>query len=766
MTSDALSPSQQGLARQALDLHQGGDLARACAIYRDLLSVHPDNADILSLLGMAECQGGHLAAGVEWLDRSLALDPRQPQAHFNRGNALRGLGRLDEAVASYGLAIDLKPDYVGAHIGRGLALSALGHAAQALTCFDAALALNPNHGPAHFQRGVTLTALGRTDDAVKAYDAALAEVPSFPEALNNRGLALKKQGRHEEALTSFDRASALRPRDAEIENNRGNTLSAMNRFDAAIASYSRAIALNPDYAEAYSNRGNAVRDAGRPQEALADYDRALALRPDYAEAWRNRGNALMDMDRLEEAVASLDRAAALTPDLELLAGHRVEARMRLSDWHGLDEALAQLTAQIAAGVPASTPFLVQTVSDSPDLHRRIAERFASIHAPERRTLPPAGAYAAHGKIRVGYFSSDFRDHPVSHLVAGLFEHHDRQAFEINVFAFGPDSSDGWRSRIRNAADRFIDVAQLSDRDVAERARRLEIDIAIDLNGFTKGCRTGIFAERAAPAQLSHIGYAGTMAAPYFDYLVADPILIPPDRQRFYSEKIAYLPAYQVNDDKRTISARLFSRTELGLPETGFVFCSFNQAYKITPETFDGWMRILRQAPDSVLWLAVRDARAARNLQARAETRGVAAGRLIFAGRLPRLEDHLSRHRAADLFLDSHPYNAMVTGSNALRAGLPLLTRLGASFPARMGASLLHAAGLPELIAETAEAYEAMAVELATHPDRMRAIRQKLADNLPTCALFDTAGATRSLEALYRAIHARVQKGLPPDHIMA
>lgn len=751
-------------ARQAVALHQGGDLAAACAIYRELLAAHPDQADILGLLGMAECQGGNLAAGVDWLDRSLALNPHQPQAHFNRGNALRGLNRLDEAVASYGRATELKPDYLGAHIGRGLALSALGRAAEAVASFDAALHLSPNHAPAHFERGVALMAMGRTDEAVSAYDAALSAHPSFPEALNNRGLALKKRGNHAEALAGFDKALALKPNDAEVENNRGGVLYDLKRFDEAIAAYSRAIALKADYAEAHGNRGNAVRDAGRPLDALADYDRALALRPDYAEAWRNRGNALIDLERLEEAMVDLDRAAALKSDLDLVIGQSLEARMRLSAWDGFDEVLAHLKGQVAASVLAATPFLVQTVSDSPALHRQVAERFAATYAPERHSLPPIGAYAAHDKIRIGYFSSDFRDHPVSHLVAGLFEHHDRSAFEINAFAFGSDSPDEWRSRIRNAADRFIDVSRASDRDVAEQARRLEIDIAVDLNGFTKDCRTGIFAERAAPVQLSHIGYAGTLAAPYFDYLVADPILIPEGQRRFYAEKIAYVPAYQINDDRRAPSDKVFSRAELGLPETGFVFCSFNQNYKITPETFAAWMRILHRVPGSVLWLTVRDAAARGHLQAQAETHGIAAWRLVFADRLPNLGDHLARQRAADLFLDSHPYNAMVTGSNALRAGLPVLTRLGASFPSRMGASLLQAVGLPELIATTADAYEDLAVELARDPERMRSIRQKLADTLPTCALFDTAGATRNLEALYRAIQARAQAGLPPDHI--
>jgi predicted O-linked N-acetylglucosamine transferase (SPINDLY family) len=364
---------------------------------------------------------------------------------------------------------------------------------------------------------------------------------------------------------------------------------------------------------------------------------------------------------------------------------------------------------------------------------------------------------------VGYFSADFSNHATLHLLAGLFEHHDRVKFEVTAFSFGPESQDPMRRRLEAACE-FIDVRERPDREVALLARERQIDIAVDLKGFTQDCRPGIFALRAAPVQVSYLGYPGTLGAPYMDYLIADRVLIPPESAQFYSEKIVYLPdSYQVNDAARVIAERVFSRAELGLPAAGFVYCCFNNNYKITPATFDGWMRILRQVPGSVLWLLEDNAGAAGNLRAAAEARGVSAARLVFAPRLP-VADHLARQRAGDLFLDTLPCNAHTTASDALWAGLPLLTCLGESFAGRVAGSLLAAVGLSELITGSQAEYEALAVGLARDPGRLAGIRTRLAAQRLTAPLFNTELTTRRLEAAYEALVERHRAGLVPGHM--
>jgi predicted O-linked N-acetylglucosamine transferase (SPINDLY family) len=721
------SPQHQMMLQQALALHQAGQLAQAREMYRRMLAVQSQNADLLRLLGTVECQLGQTAEGIRFLDKSLKVSPGQPATWHNRGNALMDVERFGDALAS----------------------------------FDQALALRPDYAEAWFSRGNALQGLERCDEAVASYDKALAIEPGYAEGLFRRGDALIHLHRHDEALASYDKGLSLDPGHAEALSNRGVVLVRLGRLDEALASFDRAVASDPDYAEGWHNRAGARRDAGALDAALSDSDRALALRPDHAEAHYSRGLTLQALGRIGEAIASFDRAAALKPDLDGLAGQALYARLHLADWSGFHDGATRLADRIGRGDNASIPFQVHALLDSPELHRRAAEVYAAGRFPSQTVSPPR--HPRHDRIRIGYFSSDFGNHPVSHLLAGMFERHDRTRFEVFAFSLRPQAEDAWRRRVMNGVEHFIDVSARSDQEIVALTRRHEIDIAVDLNGFTVGNRTGIFAGRAAPVQASYIGFLGTMGAPYIDYLLADATIIPPELDRFYTEKVVRLPSFQLNDDRTPVPETTMTRAEAGLPEAGFVFCSFNQNYKITPEVFAGWMRVLHQVPDSVLWLHVRHPVAVDNLIAAARSHGIAGDRLVFAPAVP-FEAHLARQRLADLFLDSHPYNAGATASNALRMGLPVLTRIGEAFPARMGASLLNAVGLPELVTPTPEAYEALAVQLATHPERMASIRAKLAANLATCALFDTERATRAIEAAYSQMYQRSQDGLPPAAI--
>jgi len=444
-------------------------------------------------------------------------------------------------------------------------------------------------------------------------------------------------------------------------------------------------------------------------------------------------------------------------------GDLLYTKMHLCLWDDLDNHLHKLENKINKGENAISPFPLLALIDDPEIQRKNSEIYANEKYPQSDVLPKIKRYPRHKKIRIGYFSADFRDHPVSHLTAELYELHDRERFEIHAFYFGPEMEDEMNLRIKVGVDQFHDVRRMSYEDAAMLARSFEIDIAVDLGGFTQLARTGIFAMSVAPIQISYIGYLGTMGANYYDYLVADQTIIPEENQKYYSEKIAFLQSYQVNDSTQSLPTTVLTREDIGIPETGFIFCCFNNAFKITPATFDSWARILKQVDGSVLIIYISRESAKTNLTQEIALKGIDPNRLIFGERLP-IPEYLARYRLADLFLDTHPYNAGTTASDALRMGLPVLTCIGRSFASRMAASLLNAINLPELITTTQEQYESLAIELATNPEKLQIIKDKLVDNLATAPLYDTPLFTRHLESAYVTMYDRYQQELDPDHI--
>ncbi len=725
-----LDPKIVQIFQQGLSAHQRGQLLQAKSAYEQVLGKQPKHFDALHLLGVVAGQTKNPALAAELIGRAIDVNPNSASAFNNRGIALKELKRLDDALASYDKAIALKPDYAEAFNNRGIALKDL----------------------------------KRLDDALANYDKAIALKPDYAEAFYNRGNALKDLKRLDDALASYDKAIALKPDYAEAFYNRGNALKDLKRLDDALASYDKAIALKPDYAEAFNNRGTVLQDLKRLDDALASYDKAIALKPDYAEAFNNRGNALKELKRLDDALASYDKAIALKPDYEFLHGMKLHMQMRICDWSNLQSQLNGLVASIAEERKVTLPFPVLGLADRPDLQLKASRIYANEKYPERDVWSEFAARPADGKIRIGYYSADFHNHATSFLMAELFEAHDPQKFELYGFSFGPNKQDEMRSRVSSSFKQFFDVTKKSDREVAQMSRELGIDIAVDLKGATQDARMGMFAEHCAPLQINYLGYPGTLAASYFDYIVADKTLIPRESQHYYTEKIIYLPhSYQVNDSKRKISDEVFSRQELGLPKDGFVFCCFNNNYKIVPETFDSWMRVLKATGGSVLWLLEDNPTAARNLRKEAQIRGVDPERLVFAARM-KLDEHLARHRVADLFIDTLPCNAHTTASDALWAGLPVLTQMGQSFAARVAASLLNAMDLPELITNTREEYEARAIELANNPFRLSEIKKKLEQNRETSPLFNGKLFARHIESAYAEIHRRHLSKEKPDHI--
>ncbi len=485
------------------------------------------------------------------------------------------------------------------------------------------------------------------------------------------------------------------------------------------------------------------------------------MRPGYADAHTNRGNALGALKRDLEALESYSRALAIDPSADFLYGTWLHAKMRVCDWRDVDHAFRELDARIAAGARASPPFPVLAVPASAARQADAARAWAHARFPAQPV--PAFTAPAHadGRIRIGYFSANFHEHAMGRLLVELFERHDRSRFELCAFSFGPDTGDALRSRIRAAFDRFVDVRGRSDRDVAALARSWGIDVAVDLMGYTQDGRPGIFAHRAAPVQASYLGYPGTSGAACIDYLVADRVLVTAEQRAHVTESVVFLPgSYQVNDTRRAVDAPASDRRSSGLPEDAFVFCCFNNNYKITPGTLDAWAAILREVQGSVLWLLQDNPWAAANLRTEASRRGIDPGRLVFAPRVTP-QAHLARHALANLFLDTLPYNAHTTASDALWAGLPVLTCLGDTFAGRVAGSLLHAVGLPELVHEDIEGYVAHAVELARSPGKLAALADKLASARASAPLFDTPRFARHIEAAYLAMVERHRAGSAP-----
>ena len=603
------------------------------------------------------------------------------------------------------------------------------------------------------------------ETAERYLNQALVLESNNPHTLRLLGVVAAQKNEYEKAITLFLASIQAFPENAVTHSNLGNVYTRLRQFDRALSAYEQAALLDPEDPETWSNTGIVFFELKRFEEAVALYDKALSLDPHYAEALCNKGNGLNELKRYEEAIACYEKALSINPNIDWAPGVWMYLKLKISAWENLEANNQVLQAKIAAGEKIIQPFPLLALSDDPLLHRQASAIFAHYQYPANHALGPIAKYPQGNKIRIGYFSADFHNHATGYLMAELIELHDKQQFECIGISFGPWHQDQMQLRLKQSFDQLIDASALSDIQIAQLARELKIDIAIDLKGYTQHCRTGIFAYRAAPIQVSYLGYPGTMAADYMDYLIADKVLIPQSSQSAYSEKIVYLPnSYQANDRKRVISDIGFSKAQLGLPEQGFVFCSFNNNFKILPATFESWMRILKAVEGSVLWLFEDNDLVVQNLKDEAFRQGVDKSRIVFAKKMP-LEEHLARHRLADLFLDTLPYNAHTTASDALWAGLPVLTLMGQSFASRVAASLLSAMHLPELITTSLPDYEALAIELAQNRQKLAVLKQKLATNRLTTPLFDTPQFTKGLEQAYIQMYERYQADMSTDTIV-
>jgi protein O-GlcNAc transferase len=774
---------------------RSGQAMEAEQVLAQAAVLDPASVDALSLRANALQQMGRIPDALVTVDKALGLNPRNAVLWSNRGNLLLALGRSADAVASYDRAVALNPEFADALCNRAVALLTGGNYRDAEADLDRALSLRPDHADALEHRGIALAGQGRHEEALRTYESALKHDPSNAALLLRRGDSLLHLDRCLDAVTDYDRVVGLAPHNPDAWLNRGVALSRLGRHGEALTSYDHALRLRPDFAEAWHNRGSALLALGDQAGALSSYDRAIAARPDYFECWKSRGvlllrlqahgdalesfnralslnrddvetlyyraSALSPLSLFEECIADCETLLDLDPDYPFARGLLLDARLHCCDWQDLNKTRETLSADVAAEKPVIGPFAYLAVSDSPKEQSQCARTLVRDSYPGASPPLWQGERYGHDRIRIAYLSADFRDHAVARLIAGVFEHHDRTRFETIALSLGSEADSSMRKRLEGAFDRFLDVERENEAAIARRVRELEVDIAIDLMGYTRGGRPGILALRPAPLQVNYLGYPGTLGANYIDYLIADSVVIPDEQRAFYAENIAYLPdSYQCNDSQRRIAEQAPSRKEAGLPETGFVFCCFNHNYKITPEIFDIWMRLLASVEESVLWLLEDHPAATSNLRRQAEARGVSPHRLIFAKRAP-LDQHLARLQHAGLLLDTLPYGAHTTASDALWVGVPVLTCLGTSFAGRVAASLLSSVGLPKLIRHSLEDYERCARDLALNPAAVLRLREQLAKNRTNAPLFDTMRVTRNLETAYRMMWERQQRGEPP-----
>ena len=670
-------------------------------------------------------------------------------------------GMFDEAAACYRKILSQFPDNFHALHFLGLIEAQKGRLEAAVSLIGRALTVDPKDASAHLNFGNALLGLKKFSAALKSFEMARTLQPGYSLAWNGCGVCLLELGCPDRALVSLSKALEINPNYSEALNNQGNAYQALNALEDAIQSYDCSVSLQPDNATAHNNLGNALYGLRRHQDALKSYGRALSLDPDHPSALYNRGNALLLLGQGEQAVRDLSRLAVVDPGYDYARGDLLHAKMQICDWASFDEDTASIASAVREGKRSCSPFAYQAISNSPGDLWQCAKTFASDKYPVSSKPLSNGNRNTRQRIRIGYVSGEFREQATSYLAAGLFELHDKRRFELFAIDSGFSDASPLRRRMESAFDHFVDISGQSDEQAAQFICSSSIDILVNLNGYFGLERTGIFSSRPSPIQVNFLGFPGTMGSEYMDYIVADQFVIHENERQYYSEQVVYLPeCYQVNDSKRLIAASTISRPEAGLPANSFVFCCFNNTYKFAPEMFDIWMTILRKVENSVLWLLRTDDTAMRNLRNEAKKRGVAIERLVFAPRV-KVENHLARHRLADLFLDSLPYNAHTTASDALWSGLPVLTCAGSTFPGRVAASLLRNVGLADLVTHSLQDYVSLAVTLATSANLLVDLKAKLAKNRLTHPLFDTDRFRRHIESAYITMWERYQRGDAP-----
>ena len=795
-------PLAQKLA-QGLELHQTNQLDEAAAVYRHILEKRPDHPEALHLLGFVFHQQGDQETAEAWINQAVKADPNQPLFWSNLGIVKAALKKREEAVACHQKALAIDPTFYNALCNLGNTLLDMDRKEEGIASYRKALELYPHLHAGYNNLGNALQGIEAWEEAIETYQKALEIKPDYVQALNNMAFALQRMGKYDEAIARCREALEIDPHYHDAYSNIGNALLAQNKADEAITLYQKAIEINPQYRDAYNNLGNALLGQGKLEEAVANYRKALEIAPDLYDAYNNLGNALQELGQLDEAIASYRQAIALKADYGgalnnlgfalLDKGELVEAidcykkavelapgdpnkhsavlhqMLHICDWDDVQGRYDRMIAMFHASDQNVIPFVFLSLPTTPAEQRRCAELYIKerVPTPLRGKMSDTRRYAPHPeRIKVGYLSSDYQNHPVAYLMAELFDLHDRNRFEITAYSYGEDDGRDMRRRLMATSDHFVDLRPLTYEDAAQRILDDGIHILIEMNGFTKGVRLQIPALHPAPIQAVWLGYAGTVGATFIDYVLSDSFVTPPGYEEAgFTEKVVRLPdCFMPNDRKRRPLDHTPTREESGLPGTGLILVNFNKTYKMNPEIFDIWMRVMKQVPDSVLWMREYNVWATENLRREAEARGVSGSRIIFAPLTATVNEHLARYRLADLAIDCFPYTSHSTGIDTLWAGCPLVTMVGETFATRVAGSLLTHLNLSDLVTDSLETYEAKILALATNPALLADVRRRVKENVATAPLFDSVRFTMGMEAAYEAMWQRFQAGEAPDHI--
>ena len=763
-------------------LNDQGKFDEAIGVYKKAISLKPNYADAYFNMGDIFKKQGKIEETIEAYEKSISLKPDYVEAYFNIGNIFKDQGKLKHAFTAYNKALSIRPDFAEVYNNLGIVLKRQGKFNEAINAYKKCISYKPNYAEAYSNMGNALKDLGKLDKSIKAYKKSISLKPEYAEAHNNLGLAFVKENKFEKAIKAYKKSIFLKPEYAEAYSNMGNVFKDQGKLDEAIKAHKKSILLKPEYVEAYINMGNALLDKNLFDQAISVYNKALSLKPNYAKAYNNIAVALKEQNKFSEAINSLQKAILLKPDYaeanfnlaniykdqgkiqkgidtykkallinpnyEIARAEKLHQLAYICDWKNIEED-SKFIPLLGNNKQFISPFSILALEDAPNRHRIRSEKYVKARHPKNILPFKKISIKTKKRIRIGYFSADFREHPVAYLIAKVLEQHNRSEFEVFGYSLYDDKHCDFRQRLVKAFDYFTKIQGMSNIDKVIRVRQDNLDIAVDLTGYTEHNCSEIFGYRVAPIQINYLGYPGTTGSINFDYIIADKFLIPPENQKYFSEKPIYLPnTYMPTDNTREISKNYLSKKECNLPEDSFVFCCFNNNYKITSVEFDIWMRLLSKIEKSVLWLRKFNDISEINLKKEALKRNIDSSRIIFAERVP-MRDHLARYQLADLFLDTFNFNAHATASEALWAGLPVITKVGKGFASRVAGSLLNAIDLPELITNNEREYEALILELATNPRKLLKIKEKLSTNRLSKPLFNTEMYTIDLENGYK-----------------
>ena len=750
-------------------LHQAKHFKEALNYYESAIKLNSKNDKYYFNKGITLIELKLFDQALESFDRAIKINRKELYYHYNRGLILFNLERYKESLNSFDDALEISPTFANCYLCKADVLVRLNEKKLAENCYLKSIEFNPELHDAHYNLGVLKLQNNNEDQAIIHFNDALKIKPDFAKALTAIGIAKLNSLELNSAIDIFTRAIELDPEDPGFYLNRGNAYASSKRYQEAFDDYGKAIEFKPNYYQAYSNRGSILlSQLNQPEASLVLFEVAIGIEPNFADAHINKAEALNRLGREDLALNSFLRALEINANAPYIIGKCLHYKMKLCDWDGLAEGISIYESMFYNELPAAVPFDAINITDNPEIHLTAAKLISDVKNKTLQLLGEIPKNLNHEKLKIGFYSTDLYYHPVSIWLAEQLENFDKNKFELFAFSF-KTVPDPMHARLKAAFDHYIPVDKLSDVEVTQLSRELEIDIAIDLNGQTADGRPKIFSGRAAPIQVNHIGFPGTMATNYIDYMIVDQTGITTENRKFYTENLAFVPCLYTYDRQRKISQIPITREQFGLPENAFVFTCQNGSQKISPDVFDVWMSILREVPNSILWLLKPNKLALKNLCAEAEKRNVNKDRLIFIEReivsvdkeQERIGRYLASYKLADLFLDTWPYNAGTTAVDALWAGLPVLTKSGKSLGGRMATSAITAVEMPELITNSEEEYKGLAIRLAQDANLLRAVKTKLKEKISTAPLFDPVGNTRYIEKAFLEMYRKYQAGEAP-----